>query len=324
MSEEGLIFDTARRTIALEAETLTALGDALDADFAAVVRLIAGGAGRVVVAGVGKSALVAQKIAATLNSTGTPALFLHAADATHGDLGMVQPGDVVVCLSKSGETAEVRALAPLVRARGNALVAVVARRDCFLAHRADHVLVTPIAREADPHGLAPTASAVAQMALGDALAAALVAVRGFTPEDFARLHPGGALGRRLTLTLADLACRNACPRVGPDAPLDAVINEMTARRLGATVVEEPGTGRPAGIITDGDLRRMLARGVEVVRLSAKQIMTPAPTTMSADALAAAGLQLIEERGFNHLVLVDADGRYVGLVHLHDFVREGIT
>ena len=333
MSDDRLILDTARRALAIEAATLAGLADVVDEAFCAVVRALRDAPGRVVVTGVGKSALVARKVAATLNSTGTPALFLHAADALHGDLGMVQPADLALALSRSGETAELRALAPLLRARARGLVAVVARGDSTLARVADHVLVTPVAREADAHDLAPTASALAQMAVGDALAVALAALRGFTRDDFARHHPGGALGKRLTLTLAELAAHNQRPHIPPGAPLDRVVTSMTGGRLGATVVVErdgeahagDAAGRVAGLITDGDLRRALARGTEVLRLAARDVMTPSPATLPPDALAADGLALLRRRGFNHVVLADAEGgAYRGLVHLHDFVRGGLA
>ena len=324
MSDERLILDTARRTLRIEADTLAALPDAcLGPAFVEAVRRIAAAPGRLVVTGVGKSALVARKLAATFNSTGTPALFMHAADAIHGDLGMVQRGDVVLALSRSGETAEVRALLPLVRALGSPLIALVARAESFLAKRADCALVTPVPREADPDDLAPTASALAHMALGDALATALLAVRGFGPDDFARLHPGGALGKRLTLTLADLACHNDRPRVRPDTPLHGVVVEITTRRLGATAVVD-AAGHIVGVITDGDLRRAIGRGVEVIRLSAKQLMTRDPQALPAAELAARGLALMQERGISQLLLTGPAGDYAGMVHLHDFVREGLV
>ena len=323
MSDERLIFDTARRTLAIEAETLAKLRDSLDEHFVEVVRLIANSRGRLVITGVGKSALVAQKLTATFNSTGTPALFMHAADAIHGDLGMILPDDLVLALSKSGETSELKALLPLVRQRGNTLIAMVASAESFLALQGDYLLLTPVEREADPHNLAPTASALAQMAMGDAVASALAAVRGFGPGDFARLHPGGLLGKRLTMQLADLGCKNACPQVTPEASLEQVVLEISNKRLGATAVVD-GAGSLLGIITDGDLRRAIGRGVEVLRLSAKQLMTASPRTIQQDALATVGLELLQRHDINHLLLTDAQGRYTGMVHLHDFVREGLV
>lgn len=323
MSHDRLILDSARRALAIEAETLAGLGPCVDATFAAAARALFAAEGRVVATGIGKSALVARKAAATLNSTGTPALFLHAADAVHGDLGMAQPGDCVLAFSRSGETAELKALAPLLRGRGHVVVAVVARADSSLARHADHVIVTPVAREADAHDLAPTASAVAHVAIADALAVALAALRGFTPDDFARYHPGGALGKRLTLTLADLAAHNLVPSVPASAPFQQVVTSMTGGRLGATVVVD-AAGAVEGLVTDGDLRRALARGLEVVRLTAADVMTADPETLSPEELAVTGLDLLQRRGFNHVVLAGAAGGYAGIVHLHDFVREGLV
>ncbi len=323
MSHRDLIFDTARQTLEIEAVSLRGLRDSLDERFANVVEAVLASRGRLVVSGIGKSALVARKLVATFNSTGTPALFMHAGDAIHGDLGMIQAGDLVMCLSKSGETAEMRALVPLVRQLGHPLIAVVARADCFLALQADYTLLTPIAREADPHNLAPTASAIVQMALGDALATALLAVRGFRPEDFAQFHPGGSLGKQLYLRLHDLGCRNARPRVPPTANLREVILEITGKRLGATAVCEPGTERLLGVVTDGDLRRMLARESDTGTVTAGGLMTPAPQAMHDQELAIRGLELVQAREINQLLLVDARGAYTGMVHLHDFIREGL-
>lgn len=322
MSNERVILDSARRTLTIEAAALAHLAAHIPDNFAAVIELLRDCGGRVIVTGVGKSALVARKIAATLSSMGTPAAFLHAADALHGDLGMLTAGDVVLCLSKSGETAELRALLPLLRDLGYPTVALVARSDSFLAQQATLALVTPIDAEADAHDLAPTTSTIVHMALGDAIASALADLRTFSPADFARYHPGGALGRRLTLTLADLACRNARPQVLAKAALQEVIVEMTGKRLGATVVVDEEE-RVIGLITDGDLRRAIGQGPGILRLSAKQLMTPAPRTLAPDRLASEGLQLIEQHGFNHVVLADVEGRYAGLVHLHDFLREGL-
>ncbi len=321
MSNTTLIFDTARRTLAIEIQTLTDLRDSLDEAFAKTIQHLRSVRGRIVVTGVGKSALVAQKIAATFNSTGTPAMYMHAGDALHGDLGMVQEGDTILCLSKSGETEEVCAMLPTLRQLGHPLIAMVARANSTLAREADYLLLTPVTTEADPHNLAPTASAIAQMAMGDALAATLGALRGFGPADFAKFHPGGALGRRLTLTLGDLASHNERPRVLAEAPLPEVILEMTNKRLGATaVVDEQGL--LLGLITDGDLRRAIGKGREVLRLSAKQLMTAGPRTLAPQQLATEGLAMIEAHGFNHVVLAE-EGRYAGLVHLHDFVRVGM-
>ena len=321
-SQDALILDTARRAIAHEIAALESLLPTLGGAFAKTCRTLAAARGRLIVAGVGKSALVAQKVAATLTSTGTPAHFLHASDALHGDVGVVQDGDHALLFSRSGETAEVLALARVLVRDGRPFTAVTARPDATLARLADATLLTPHAREADAHDLAPTASTTAQMALGDALAAALSALRDFRPADFARLHPHGALGTRLTLTLGQLAARNERPRVLAKAPLQDVVVEMTGKRLGATAVVDE-RDHIIGLITDGDLRRALGSGRSVLRLTAKQLMTPAPRTLRPDRLATEGLALLRRHDFNHVVLAEEDGAYVGLVHLHDFVREGL-
>lgn len=316
--------DVAQHTIRLEAQALLALADSLDQslDFQACVEAIFHGRGRVVLTGVGKSAIVAQKIAATLNSTGQPALFLHAADAIHGDLGMVQPGDVVVCLSKSGETPEVRVLASLVRGLGNRLIAITANRQSTLARQADYVLWTPVEQEADPNNLAPTVSTTSQMALGDALATALITLRGFTPEDFARFHPGGALGKQLYLRVGELSARNERPAVTLNAPLSEVIIEMTTKRLGVTAVLDDD-GKVVGIITDGDLRRMLQKNTDIATITAHQIMTRHPKSVTPDTLAARALQMMRQHAITQLIVLEND-QYLGIVHLHDLLREGIV
>jgi arabinose-5-phosphate isomerase len=316
--------DVAQHTIRLEAQALLALADSLDQslDFQACVEAIFHGRGRVVLTGVGKSAIVAQKIAATLNSTGQPALFLHAADAIHGDLGMVQPGDVVVCLSKSGETPEVRVLASLVRGLGNRLIAITANRQSTLARQADYVLWTPVEQEADPNNLAPTVSTTSQMALGDALATALITLRGFTPEDFARFHPGGALGKQLYLRVGELSARNERPAVTLNAPLSEVIIEMTTKRLGVTAVLDDD-GKVVGIITDGDLRRMLQKNTDIATITAHQIMTRHPKSVPPDTLAARALQMMRQHAITQLIVLEND-QYLGIVHLHDLLREGIV
>jgi arabinose-5-phosphate isomerase len=320
----SLILGVARKTLEIEATTLRELAGTLDETFVDCVMAIYAGTGRVVVTGIGKTALVAKKIVATLNSTGTPSLFLHAADAIHGDIGMVQPEDIVLCLSKSGETAEVKMLALLVRQAGNPLVAMVSRKDCSLAHQADHVLLTPISREADPNDLAPTASTTAQMAMGDALAMALLALRGFTAGDFARFHPGGSLGKQLYLRVSDLYPNNQKPTVTTESPLREILLEMTSKRLGATAVLEPGTNKLAGIITDGDLRRMLTGNPHLETVTAGEIMTTTPKTIEQQTLAIKALELLRSNGISQLVVVGKDGDYLGFLHLHDLIREGLV
>lgn len=319
---ETLILKTAQRTLEIEAETLQKLRQSLNGDFIEVVQRIYHCAGRVIVTGIGKSALVAQKIVATLNSTGTPASFLHAADAIHGDLGMIRPDDIVICLSKSGETPEIRVLAPLVKHMGNLLVGMVSRRDSFLGLQADIVLFTPVDQEADPNNLAPTASTTAQMALGDALATSLLALRGFSPRDFAQYHPGGALGKQLYLRVQDLYPLNEKPKVGPGDSLQKTILEMTSKRLGATAVVDEHD-RILGVITDGDLRRMLEKGADLTQLSAADLMSHHPKTIEPDALAVNALGLMRKHSITQLLVASPEGRYLGVVHLHDIIREGV-
>lgn len=318
------IINTAQRTIRIEAEALLALADSLDdtTDFQACVEAIAASPGRLVITGIGKSAIVAQKITATLNSTGTPALFLHAADAIHGDLGMIRPYDLVLCISKSGETSEIRVLVPLVKNFGNPLIAMTANRQSTLARQADYVLWTPIEHEADPNNLAPTASTTAQMALGDALAVALLAYKGFSPDDFAKFHPGGALGKQLYLRVRDLYPLHERPHVGPAASLNEVILEISSKRLGATAVLDERE-HLLGIITDGDLRRMIQRGGDFSHLSARDILSAHPKSIEPDALAIDALTLMRSNSISQLVVM-GDGKYLGMVHLHDLVREGLV
>lgn len=314
----------AQQTIRIEAAALLALADALDdtPDFETCVKSIAASPGRLVLTGIGKSAIVAQKIVATLNSTGTPALFLHAADAIHGDLGMIGPHDHVLCLSKSGETEEIKVLIPLLKTFGNPLIAMTANRQSTLGRQADYLLWTPIAQEADPHNLAPTASTTAQMALGDALAITLLSYKGFSTQDFARFHPGGALGKQLYLRVRDLYPLHGRPAVGPEATLHEVILEISSKRLGATAVLETD-GHLLGIVTDGDLRRMLEReAVDYGALHAHDLLTPAPKCIAPNALAVDALALLRQYAINQLVVLE-EGRYLGMIHLHDLVREGL-
>ena len=318
------ILTVAQRTIRLEAEALHALADSLDdtTDFQTCVETIHQSKGRLVITGIGKSAIVAQKIVATLNSTGQPALFLHAADAIHGDLGMVLPDDVVLCLSKSGESAEIRVLVPLVKNFGNCLIAMTANRESTLARQADYVLWTPVEQEADPNNLAPTVSTTAQMALGDALAIALLALRGFSTEDFAKFHPGGALGKQLYLRVRDLYALHERPSVQQDASLQEVILEISSKRLGATAVLDP-SGALLGVITDGDLRRMLHKGADFGAVRADQIMTAGPKTIEPDALAVNALALMRQHSISQLLVLE-EGQYLGMMHLHDLIREGLV
>jgi arabinose-5-phosphate isomerase len=274
----------------------------------------------VIVTGIGKSAIIANKIVATLNSTGTPAVFLHAADAIHGDLGIIQRSDVVICLSKSGETPEIKVLVPLLRQQGNSLIALVGNRSSYLAKSADYILDATVPKEACPNNLAPTASTTAQLVMGDALAVALLECRGFSAEDFARLHPGGALGKQLYLKVGDLCINNEVPKVDLEADIRKVILEISARRLGATAVMKDG--KMVGIITDGDLRRMLEKNNNIEGITALDIMTSNPKTIQAGNLVVEALAIMRNYNITQLPVTD-NGNYIGVIHLHDILKEGI-
>lgn len=299
---------------------LKGLEKGIDDDFSGVVEMILQSKGRVVITGIGKSALIANKIVSTFNSTGTPAIFMHAADAIHGDLGIIQEDDIVFCLSKSGETPEIKILIPLLRQHGNKMVALVGNRNSYLAKSADFILDVTVSKEACPHNLAPTSSTTAQMVMGDALAIALLECRGFTSGDFARLHPGGALGKQLYLRVSDLYINNEAPKVEIDADIRKVIMEISAKRLGATAVMN--NGEFAGIITDGDLRRMLQKNGKISGITAKDIMTPDPKTITAGSLVVEALSIMRKHNITQLPVFDND-QYVGVIHLHDILKEGI-
>ncbi|HSK12370.1 MAG TPA: KpsF/GutQ family sugar-phosphate isomerase [Phnomibacter sp.] len=312
---------TGLRTIQLEAESVAGLAAFIDDAFVAAVQTIHDSGGRIVVSGIGKSAIVAQKIVATFNSTGTPGLYMHAADAIHGDLGMVQANDVVMVISKSGNSPEIKVLVPFIRRFGNKLIAMVGNIDSYLAHQADIVLNTSVSQEACPNNLAPTSSTTAQMVMGDALAVCLMKMKGFTGEDFARYHPGGTLGKKLFLRVRDLIVGSPVPQVAPETPLPETVIEMTSKLLGATAVVNPD-GTLFGIITDGDLRRMLARRQPINGVKAMDICSRTPRSISPDALAVEALHRMQENDITHLVVVHEE-RYVGILHLHDLIKEGI-
>ncbi len=318
------MLEIAQQTIRLEAETLRLLADSIadTPDFQRCVEALSASRGRLVITGIGKSAIVAQKIVATLNSTGTPALFLHAADAIHGDLGMIQPLDFVLCISKSGETSEIKVLVPLLKNFGNPLIAMTANRGSTLARMADFLLWTPVEQEADPNNLAPTTSTIAQMALGDAMAMALLSAKGFSAADFARFHPGGALGKQLYLRVRDLYLMHERPVVRLDATLQDVIFEISSKRLGATAVLD-GQDRLSGIITDGDLRRMLQQQLDFNAVRAADICSDTPETIGPDALAVEALTRMRARSISQLLVLE-NGAYLGIVHLHDLIREGLV
>jgi arabinose-5-phosphate isomerase len=319
--EASPVIDTAKRTLRLEAEALLGLVDGLDADFERLIHRLADSQGRLVVSGIGKSAIIGQKIVATLNSTGTPALFMHAADAIHGDLGMIRQDDIVMIISRSGESPEIKVLIPLIRNLGNTLVAMVGHLGSFLARQSDIILNTTVSQEACPNNLAPTSSTTAQMAMGDAIAVALMELRGFGAEDFAKFHPGGALGKKLYLHVSDLSVHNETPSVRVHSPLRDVILEMTRKRLGCTAVLDDAD-HLIGIITDGDLRRMMERSEALADLTAGDIMNPAPRTIPDDCLAVEALDIMRKNNITQLLVTHLD-RYQGVIHLHDLVREGL-
>ncbi|MGP1363390.1 MAG: KpsF/GutQ family sugar-phosphate isomerase [Bacteroides sp.] len=313
----------ARKTVETEAQAISSLIEGIDSTFVEVVQLLLRMKGRVICTGIGKSAIIAQKIVATFNSTGTPAIFMHAADAIHGDLGIIQKEDVVLCLSKSGETAEIKVLVPLIHINGNPLIAMVSNTESFLAQHADYILRASIDHEACPNNLAPTSSTTVQLVLGDVLAVCLLKARGFSPADFARYHPGGALGKRLYLRVEDLLARDAVPKVLCTDTLQKVILEISHNLLGATAVLS-NTGELEGIITDGDLRRMLQRSPtpSLTTTLALDIMTRTPKTIQADALAIDAFNLMEKYKITQLIVNKGDV-YVGMIHIHDLLKEGI-
>ncbi len=279
--------------------------------------------GRIVISGIGKSAIIAQKIVATLNSTGTPSVFLHAADAIHGDLGVVQQGDAVILISKSGESPEIKVLVPLIKNLGATLVALTGNINSFLARKSDYVLNTTVDQEACPHNLAPTTSTTVQMVMGDAIAICLMEKKGFNMEDFAKLHPGGSLGRKLYLRVSDLYTENQKPTVRSDQSLKEVIMEMTKKRLGVTAVVGFDS-RLKGIITDGDLRRMLEKSDTIDQIQASDIMTENPKTILPSEMAVNALEIMRKNEIMQLVVVQEDQIYLGIIHLHDLLKEGLV
>ncbi len=310
----------AQRTIRDESEAILHLVDYVDDDFYRCVEIIYHSTGRVIITGIGKSAHIANKIVSTLNSTGTRAIFLHAADAIHGDLGMIRDDDIIVCISKSGETPEIKVLLPLLKLLGNTLIAMVGNPSSYLARTADLVIRTDVSKEACPNNLAPTSSTAAQLAMGDALAVCLIECHGFTMKDFARYHPGGSLGKRLYLKVSELFINNEVPRVDSQADINQTIIEISSKRLGATAVMEDD--RLVGIITDGDLRRMLQKNIPLDTLRAKDIMSRNPRTIDKDKLVSEALEMMRKNNITQLLVLDHD-RYAGVIHLHDILKEGI-
>jgi arabinose-5-phosphate isomerase len=315
------IITSAKKTIRLEAQSINELAGFINEDFEKVVKAILNAKGRLVVSGIGKSAIIAQKIVATLNSTGTPSIFLHAADAIHGDIGMVQKHDLLMIISKSGDSPEIKILIPVVKNFKNPIIAICGNMQSYLAKSADMVLDTTVSEEACPNNLAPTTSTTAQMVMGDALAICLMELRGFGKEDFAKFHPGGTLGKKLYLQVADLIVNNEKPAVKPDSLLKDIIIEMTKKRLGSTVILDKNE-TVLGIITDGDLRRMLEKDLSPQKIRAKDIMTSNPKSIESSKLAIDALDMMRKKNITQLVVINKR-RYAGIVHLHDLVREGI-
>lgn len=315
------IQQTAIRTILLEAESVAGLQQYVNEDFIKAVQAVFTCKGRLVVSGIGKSAIIAQKIVATLNSTGTPGLFMHAADAIHGDLGMVQEQDVVMIISKSGDSAEIKVLVTLIKSFGNIVIAMVGNTESFLARQADIILNTSVSKEACPNNLAPTNSTTAQLVMGDALAICLMEQHEFTGKDFARFHPGGILGKKLYLRVQDLYTESEKPKVFLHQSLKEVIVEMTRKRLGVTAVVNE-TDQLLGIITDGDLRRMLEKDVSLDKVTAEDIMTVNPKTIAPNELAVQALDELRKYGITQLA-VTSEEKYLGIIHLHDLIKEGL-
>lgn len=320
MEKTGSIYANAREAVETEAKAIAGLAGRIDEDFVKTVKHILTAKGRVIITGIGKSAIVAQKIVATLNSTGTPSVFMHAADAVHGDLGIIQQHDTVICISKSGNTPEIKALVPLLRQADNMLVAIVGNKASYLAAKADYVLDTTVEKEACPNDLAPTTSTTAQMVMGDALAVCLLKARNFSAKDFARFHPGGSLGKKLYLTIGELAGENARPRVSVNEDIRKTILAITQGRLGAVAVINEN--EIAGIITDGDIRRMLEKNSNIDQLKAKDIMADSPVCMDENTLAADAANLMADRKISQIIVL-SQGNYAGMVHIHDLNREGI-
>ncbi len=312
----------AQEVVNKEAAAVARLSGFIDEQFLSVLELIFNSKGRLIITGIGKSAIIANKLVATLNSTGTPAVFMHAADAIHGDLGIIQKDDVVLCLSKSGNTAEIKVLVPWIKKMGNKIIGMVSDTNSFLAQHSDFVIKATVDSEACPNNLAPTSSTTAQLVMGDALAVCLLKMRGFSQEDFARVHPGGSLGKKLYTRVSDIIDRAVLPMVKEDETIQNTILNISANRLGATVVLHE-SGDIAGIITDGDVRRMVEKGLSIQSLRARDIMSSNPKRVESDELAVNAFNMMEQNKITSLVVLEK-GKYIGLVHIHDILREGIV
>ena len=319
--EKAATSDLAKNVITAQSDAIKKMADLLSADFEKSVDLIYHSKGRLIITGIGKSAIIANKIVATLNSTGTPAIFMHAADAIHGDLGTILKDDIVICISKSGNTPEIKVLVPLIKNFNNPIIAITGNTSSFLAKHSDLVLSTYVDKEACPNNLAPTTSTTAQLVMGDALAVCLLNLRGFTSKDFAKFHPGGSLGKTLYLQVRDMIDQNPKPQVSPDTTIKEVIIEISEKRLGTAAVVDGSN--IVGVITDGDIRRMLEADVDINTSTAKDIMSKNPKTIEESALAVDALEMMEENNITQLLATDEKGKYSGVVHLHDLIKEGI-
>ena len=322
MKNSNLILKKAKETILAESNAIADLAELLDEHLVNAVNCILSSQGRVILTGIGKSANIATKIVATLNSTGTPSIFMHAADAIHGDLGIIQKDDVVVCISKSGNTSEIKVLIPLIKNNGNKIIAITGNTDSYLGSNADYTLNTFVEKEACPNNLAPTTSTTAQLVMGDVLAICLLELKGFSSNDFAKYHPGGALGKRLYLRVSDLISKNEVPKVNLDETVSNAIIEISQKRLGATAVLT-SDGEIKGIITDGDIRRMLQKSTKIDVFTAADIMSENPKTIQENAMAIDALDVMENNNITQVLVVNNQNEYVGVVHLHDLLKEGI-
>ncbi len=322
MSKSINIIESAKKVIITESKAIANLANLIDKNFEEAVKLILNSKGRVIVTGIGKSANIATKIVSTFNSTGTPSVFMHAADSIHGDLGNIQPKDVVICISKSGETPEIKYLVPLIKNYGNKIIAITGNLNSYLCKFANFTINSYIKREACPNNLAPTSSTTAQLVIGDALAVCLQELKGFNQNDFAKYHPGGALGKLLYLKISDLVHNNQVPKINENDSFAKVVIEITEKRLGATAVLN--NNKITGIVTDGDIRRVLLKTTEITKLTAKGIMGINPKIVKEDEMAINALQIMNNNNISQLLVTDNTGNYIGIVHLHDLTKEGIS
>ena len=320
MNDKLSIKKIAIETLNLEAKSIKELINCIDYDFEKIIYLIHNNNGKLIITGIGKSAIIGMKIVATLNSTGTPSIFLHASDAMHGDLGVIQKDDIIICLSKSGNSPEIKMLVPVIKKRNNILIGLTAKLDSFLAKKSDYVIYTPVTKEACPNNLAPTTSTTVQLAIGDAIAMSLLSLNNIKTKDFAELHPGGQLGKSLTMTLGEIINKTEKPTVNYNDKVQTVINEISSKRLGATIVIK--NKKIAGIITDGDLRRMLQKFDEIKNIFAEKIMTKNPIKKEKSFLASKARKLMSKKKINHIIVVDKNDSYIGIVHILDLIKEG--